>query len=83
MVKTRKCEHVPSLVSARPKFRRRLLRPIPAWLEMQNKASALVGEILSVVNPELSSAGRDSLRALNNDLGSVCKGEGLAAVIKI
>jgi len=43
----------------------------------------LWGEILSVVDPELYSGGIESLRALNNDPGSLHKGEGLAAVLKI
>ena len=50
---------------------------------MQMRASALVGGILSVVHPELYSAGIESIRALNADPGSVHKGENLATVLKI
>jgi hypothetical protein len=54
-----------------------------AWLKMQMRASALIGGILSVVHPELYAAGIDCLRALNDDPGSVHKGEALAAVLNI
>jgi len=47
------------------------------------RASALVGGILSVVHPELYSAGIECLRVLNNDPGSVHKGKALAAVLKV
>ena len=49
---------------------------------MQMRASALVGGILSIVHPELYSAGIKNLRTLNDDPGSIHKGESLAAVLK-
>ena len=54
-----------------------------AWLEMQMRASALVGGILSVTHPELYVAGIESLKVLNDDPSLVHKGEALAAVLKV
>ena len=40
-----------------------------AWLDLQMRASALVGGILSVIHPELYIAGVNCLKILNKDPG--------------
>ena len=47
------------------------------------RESALVGGILSIIHPELYSAGVESIKSLNNHPGFVHKGENLRAVLKI
>ena len=54
-----------------------------AWLDLQMRASALVGGILSVIHPELYVAGVNCLKVLNKDPGLVHKGQALAAVLKV
>jgi hypothetical protein len=50
---------------------------------MQMTTSAIVGGILSIIHPELYLAGIRSLKVLNAEAGSIFKGEGLSAVLKI
>ena len=54
-----------------------------AWLNTQIRASALVGGILSIVHPELYTAGIKCLKALNDHADSIHKGEALPALLKL
>ncbi len=54
-----------------------------AWLKKQVRGSALIGGILSIVHPELFTAGVNSLKAMNETSDLICKGHRLAAVLRI
>jgi len=54
-----------------------------AWLKKQVRGSASIGGILSIVHPELFTAGVNSLKMMNETSDLICKGHRLAAVLRI
>jgi len=53
------------------------------WVNKQMRVLAILGGILSVVHPELYSAGIAALKTMHKNLQSIHKGDRLPAVLKV